>query len=228
MIVIGNDPGSVHHALGAIAITRDKCYAVDAGMLSEDPAGGPSREAISRFIKAQAEEHGVALWEIVVVVEKPSGVAYGKDVAAIKGRSKHLLATACAAERVASIAHGLGCIVVEHAAVEVRGGLCLNAQAKDPIVRTIVRSNVLHAPAGVHIQDALAIALFEGARRTGYQIRRDVTFLKAVAKQAENKKGRAARKKSARIAGAATALALETKYLGASKRVRIGKRLVTT
>jgi len=163
--VLGYDPGAKHRWAALLEFNgkdKPKCVAVFEV--------GPARQDVkSQLVHLK---HG-PYSGTVIAVETPIGVAHGVQLAGVKGKGANLVETRAAAERFATMAFAFGFRVMEHSAAEVRQSVCLNKSAKDSVVRAAVTSNVLMNgfDTNVHGRDAVAVALFVGARLSGYQIK---------------------------------------------------------
>ena len=180
MLVLGYDPGSVHRWAGLLRFNgtaKPKLVAVYEVPECRKGIGDVLAHANAK------RENGEGL---VVAVETPVGVAYGKDLRAVKGRSKHLLATSKAADRFATLAWARGFRIDEPSAGDVRAALCHDASATDPMVKAVVMANVegQSTEGQEHARDGIATALFIGAKLVGYRIVRTVELVKAKAKKA--------------------------------------------
>lgn len=183
VFVLGYDPGSAHRWMALLAFTGS----VGQPDLCDFSELGEGREEVATRID---ECIRASPGRLVVAVETPKGVPFGKSVAEIKARGRDALATSLAAERFASIAWTKGLAVHQHSAAEVRAKLCLGEKATDAQVRAALEANVQNVAKNVHARDAMAIALFVGAPLVGYEIRHGAPLVKARAKDAAKAKVR--------------------------------------
>jgi hypothetical protein len=191
IFVLGYDPGSVHRYAALLCFDgKARPRTVKAWQVPE------TREGVRRLL-----QESVLLLpfgsRLSIAVETPRGVAHGAKLAGVKGKGSNLVETRAAAERFASIAWAMGFTVHEHSAGDVRAAICHDKAAKDSVVKAAIAANVDGMGENAHVNDAIAIALFVGAKLSGYSIRFTLELARAKSKVAQRAAKRKAKPRNA-------------------------------